>query len=741
MNQAPRPAIAPRTRTWTRALALLVAAAAPALATPTQPGREAAPLELLITGDVRGVLGGAAGKVARAHAFVRQRRGAGAPVVLLSSGSEWGPSPTSEVDQGAAALRLMNQLGYDAMALGRKDFFAGPEGLAARIAEARFPVLAANLRLVEGPPALRAAWRRLKPMVTVQRGGQAVAVIGALSPASISYGSAWDHGVAVDPLADSLDALADQARRADLRVLVGTMSFAEAIEVMRRHRWLDLVLCNQIGVDELLDDDGFEFRFRDGRRIVWTHTLGGSLAQVVTGGPERFHTAPVMLDQVPDEDPQAAATIASARDRADEALGEVIGTLTEDERQDFGRAVAEALRHELDQEVALIHKGSFHVRVPPARLTRKALRESYPFTDHGATMAMTGADLKKVWLSREASMDEERHLVFVGIEQRNGVILVNGRALDPGKRYRVAAPDFLTLGGFGPLLKGKGRVHDAHTVDLLERYFARPDRARRIRRLENRRVVHQHTKIDVSGNKLDFSKTGAFQYQEPGTISRGSDIPGLVGLEHTKFTLSLDHRTTIDTPTHDTIFRLDLMYSEFSPNGVDLKAVDRANFSTRFEQRRPGRAGPVRYASFDIFSTLREPRLAGRSRPFFVNAAGGLLWRQGPNRKLYAGLGVIGRESVPGDPTSVGLDLGYELRRPFNPRATWTSSLDGFLSFDSDQVRQVDWRNELSLKVFGNLNTILRHNVFLFKDGTVGDPATKSESFVGLGVDLKARRR
>jgi 2',3'-cyclic-nucleotide 2'-phosphodiesterase (5'-nucleotidase family) len=66
----------------------------------------------------------------------------------------------------------MNQMGYDAMALGPKELSLGPEVLAKRMAEAKFAMLSANVAL-EGTGQLVA-----KPFTVKEIAGHRVGIIG-----------------------------------------------------------------------------------------------------------------------------------------------------------------------------------------------------------------------------------------------------------------------------------------------------------------------------------------------------------------------------------------------------------------------------------------------------------------------------------------------------------------------------------------------------------------------------------
>ena len=135
--------------------------AASIVATDGAPAREAASprtIVILHTNDIHGHLtpwrgwdGELAGKTvggfARLSAEIKQVRSAvGAEhVLLLDAGDTLGDTLIAHQTRGSAVVAAMNALRYDAMVIGNHEPDFGSAALRARIGEARFPVLAANI--------------------------------------------------------------------------------------------------------------------------------------------------------------------------------------------------------------------------------------------------------------------------------------------------------------------------------------------------------------------------------------------------------------------------------------------------------------------------------------------------------------------------------------------------------------------------------------------------------------------
>jgi 2',3'-cyclic-nucleotide 2'-phosphodiesterase (5'-nucleotidase family) len=115
----------------------------------------------------------------------------GGAVLVLDAGDMLQGTLESNLGEGTAVIRAYNAMGYAAAAIGNHEFDFGPEGAApvpstpdhdprgalrARAAEARFPLLAANLREVatsRAPP-----WPNVHASVLVEAAGVKIGLVG-----------------------------------------------------------------------------------------------------------------------------------------------------------------------------------------------------------------------------------------------------------------------------------------------------------------------------------------------------------------------------------------------------------------------------------------------------------------------------------------------------------------------------------------------------------------------------------
>lgn len=128
--------------------------------------------------DARGVPHG--GADAMAATIARASRDCAPPdcnTLLVDAGDLFQGSAASNLAHGVPVVALYNALGYAATAIGNHEFDWGLDTLRARMRDARFGILAANVRDLSGRPP---AWARDDTIL--QRGKLRIGIIGVIGP-------------------------------------------------------------------------------------------------------------------------------------------------------------------------------------------------------------------------------------------------------------------------------------------------------------------------------------------------------------------------------------------------------------------------------------------------------------------------------------------------------------------------------------------------------------------------------
>lgn len=120
--------------------------------------------------------------MARLHSYVKQLRAKEKAVLLIDGGDMISGSVLlndicpRHMDQTHPVMEAMNLIGYDAAVVGNHDFDMGTDYFKKVFAQARFPVLAANVRRADGELFTG------KSCTVIERCGIRVAVVGVVMP-------------------------------------------------------------------------------------------------------------------------------------------------------------------------------------------------------------------------------------------------------------------------------------------------------------------------------------------------------------------------------------------------------------------------------------------------------------------------------------------------------------------------------------------------------------------------------
>jgi len=169
--------------------------------------------------DSAGVRLGGAAYMAAAIRAAAAECAPGCEVLLLDGGDMFQGTPASNTAYGKPVVELYNELGYAAAALGNHEFDWGIDTLRARMADARFNILGANVRYADGRDV---EW--IPNDTIVVRGRARIGIIGlstqqtptATRPQNVAHLRFVDPAPVVDAHARSL-----RARGATHVVIVG----------------------------------------------------------------------------------------------------------------------------------------------------------------------------------------------------------------------------------------------------------------------------------------------------------------------------------------------------------------------------------------------------------------------------------------------------------------------------------------------------------------------------------------
>lgn len=445
-----------------------------------------------------------------------ERADGGGALLLLDAGDIFQGTLESNTNEGAAMVRAFHALGYDAATLGNHEFDFGPVGpaatpagpgddplgaLKARVAQAQFPVLNANLR---GPDGELLAISGLRASVLLRPAGMAdiaVGVIGGVTEDVLATTHAANtRGIEVLGLAPTIAAEASALRARGARVVVALVhaggechgsgdpddlrGCAEDSEVFRVARALpagsvDVIVAGHThqGLAHRVNGVAIIEAFANGRafgRVDLTLDSQGGAPRVQIFAPEevcredldtpscaggaRYAQRPVERSQ------RVLAAIAEDLQRAQAQREQPVGVTVEKpvwreyrRESPLNNLVADLiLRGAPGADAAFTNAGAIRIPLPLGPLTYGTVFEMFPFDNTFAMLELRAQQLAQIIEQNLRAGNGMLALSGVraaasceGQALRVRLQSPAGEPIDPERRLRVATSDFLASSGDG----------------------------------------------------------------------------------------------------------------------------------------------------------------------------------------------------------------------------------------------------------------------------------------------------
>jgi 5''-nucleotidase/2'',3''-cyclic phosphodiesterase and related esterases len=406
---------------------------------------------------------------AKLAAFVKRLKAENPNTLLLDAGDTLHGQTIANLERGASIVRMMNAVGFDAMATGNHDYNYGYERLLELAGEASFPMLAANVYKPDGT-------RLMEPYVVLDTGGARVAVFGLATPET-TY-KTHPNNVAgltfADPVEEARKIVAELEGKADAVIALVHLGLDEASVDT------SLKLAEEVpGIDLIVDGhshtelpEGLE---AGGTLIVQTGEYGEHIGVVeLTVGPSgvkaqnaRLIPAAETADIEPD--PDVLAVIDEVKAAQETLLSEIVGKTLVDldgEREhvrtgetNLGNLIADAMLFETGADVALTNGGGIRASIPAGDITKGQVITVLPFGNYIQTKDVTGAQLLAALEHGVSAFPEPLggfpHVAGLTFKLDPGKpagervydVRVGGEPLDLAKIYSLATNDFLAAGG------------------------------------------------------------------------------------------------------------------------------------------------------------------------------------------------------------------------------------------------------------------------------------------------------
>lgn len=452
-------------------------------------------------GELAGRTLGGIDRIAARVREIRAEAGAG-QVMLLDAGDTIGDTLLAAETEGRALIEAMNAVGYDAMVIGNHEPDFTAEKLKARIDEARFPVVAANI-------VGRGGRLFTRPYVLKNVAGVRLGILGIAYPNTpLTTAKRNVKGLRFRDAVETARKYVPIMRREGAEIIValthlGLSADKKLAEAVR-------------GIDVIVGGHSHN-RMKDALRVGDTLVVHagahgsdlGRLDLVVTGGRIVSHRRTLIEitgEIAPDAD--VAAVIARHRREHESKMFERVGvaknvvaraqTIAGQEPEPRDREspadslFADAIRAETGTQIAFLPGVGYGIALQAGEITAASLRNLIPHDSAIWTMVLDGGQIRDVLeQSVENVVTQDVTKKVGGMIQVSGLrfsyepsapkgkrvrdIEVDGKRLARGTRYTVAVNALLAEGGhkYAAFKSGAVRAEAGKQYDMVRAWLGR----------------------------------------------------------------------------------------------------------------------------------------------------------------------------------------------------------------------------------------------------------------------------
>ena len=432
--------------------------------------------------DSRGVMRGGAAYLAAEIAKARAEcRAPGCTTILLDGGDQFQGTPASNMAFGRPVVTLFNRLGRVASALGNHEFDWGLDTLRARMREARYPFLAANVTDAAGNDV---PWIPDDTLVTA--GGLRVGIIGLVTvetPRTTKPSVVADLRFVNPVPVVNARARALRARGAQLVIVVAHAGAfcATTPTPSCDGEIVDLAQGITERVDAIVSGHTHSPVTTVVNRIpiVQARSHGSALGVLdisLTGADPVVALRDVLPDRTA-ADPAIDSLVRAVMEPLRAVVNRPIASLAEPmSGVELGNFMADAFRAAGEGDVGIMNRGGVRAPLDSGTVTYGELFELAPFANMLVRLTMTGAGLR-AWFEKAYGQRNPVALlsgVVVTLDTTRtpgsrvvSVVMSNGQPLVDTQTYRFIYSDFLNANGDGlQATEGVQRVEELGIIDI-----------------------------------------------------------------------------------------------------------------------------------------------------------------------------------------------------------------------------------------------------------------------------------
>ncbi len=421
-------------------------------------------------------------------------RACGCTTVRLDAGDEMQGTALSNATFGRGTIEALNALGIDAATIGNHEFDWSLDTLRARMREAKYPFVSANITST----AANASPDWATPWTVITKYGLRIAVIGLTTTATPTSTAARNiRGLTFGDGAEAIKRYLPAARAASDFVIVIAHAGATcdtgatvASGPTCRGEILDVARQLDSGSVDLIVAGHTHGRLNtvvNGIPIIEAQSSGraiGVVDFVRVGGTRREVRTQLITPYADQVRPDAALVETLARQQqavraiTDRPIARLKFPLKrEGDEYGLGRLIADAQRSAGRADVAIMNNGGIRSDLREGMVTWGNLYQVQPFENRLQRLTVKGSVLQEALEHCLAGADHLPDCHVAGVEVWYDVRkepgkritrtrLANGKSIEKDRTYTLVVSDFMATGGSGFAMLGGAPREDIDIVDL-----------------------------------------------------------------------------------------------------------------------------------------------------------------------------------------------------------------------------------------------------------------------------------
>jgi 2',3'-cyclic-nucleotide 2'-phosphodiesterase (5'-nucleotidase family) len=424
--------------------------------------------DIYLMSDQVGPDGQRRGGFARLATIVKAERAKGGHVIFAHAGDTLSPSLMSGIDHGAHIMTLTNLVKPEIFVPGNHEFDFGKATFLQRMAEANFPLYAANMR---GPDGQMLPNFKDRSVVTFD--GVRIGLTGATYDATPRASSPGDLKFLPTVATTKEQAEILHREGADFVVAVVHADRKQDYELMAA-RSIELVLTGH-DHDLFINYDGRNAMVESSYDAQYVTIVDVAIDVKVEDGNRTVSWWPqfrVMDTATVTPDPEVAAVVAGFEQDLSRELDTPIGTTATEldsrtasvrtREAAIGNLFTDAVRDSAHSDVAILNGGGIRggkIYPPGTTISRRDILSELPFSNRVVTIEVSGAALRRaienglsLWPATSGRFPQVSGMTIEAdtskpAGRRVNAIRVGGQRLVNTKIYRVATNDYMARGG------------------------------------------------------------------------------------------------------------------------------------------------------------------------------------------------------------------------------------------------------------------------------------------------------